>query len=108
VGAALAVPASAHNERFKSRVTIEHTDGPNYEGDVFSRKGACVRFRLVQFWLDNTGSPDFLVEEVRADRQGHWQFGFVGSAYYARVTRVVKKPGDHKHVCKADRSPTVE
>lgn len=34
--------------------------------------------------------------------------GFIGKAYYARVKRVVKKPGDHKHVCKGDRSPTIE
>jgi hypothetical protein len=107
VGAALAVPASAHNKRYKSRVTIEHPSDPNYEGDVHSRKGACVRYRMVQFWLDNEGSPDKLVEEVRADAEGHWQFGFVGAAYYARVSRVVKKPGDHKHICKGDRSPTV-
>jgi hypothetical protein len=108
LGAALAVPASAHEKRFNSRVTIEHPSEPSYEGDVFSRKDACVRYRMVQFWRDNEGAPDDLVNEVRSDADGHWSYSFLGDAYYARVRRVVKRPADHKHVCKGDRSPTVE
>ena len=105
---ALALPAGAHVARYKSRVTIEHPSAPNYEGDVHSKKRACVRYRMVQFWRDNESAPDDLVAEFPADQDGHWSYGFVGDAYYARVKRVVKRPGDHKHVCRGDRSPTVE
>jgi hypothetical protein len=104
----LAVPAAAHDKAYKTRVTIEHPSEPNYEGDVISRSRACVRRRDVQFWLDNPGStPDQLVGTVEADREGHWQFAFIGPQYYAKVKRIVKAPGRHRHVCKRDRSPTV-
>ena len=114
VGAAIAVvglaalPASAHDKAFKSRVTIEAVDQPNYRGQVFSGSPSCVRHRRVQFWYDGEGAePDQLVATVKADEHGRWQFGFVGKAYYAKVKRVVKTPGNHHHVCKPDRSPTV-
>ena len=105
---ALAVPAAAHDKAHKTRVTIEHPSEPNYEGDVISRSKACVRRREVEFWLDNPGSTaDQLVDTVEADRNGHWQFAFIGPQYYAKVSRIVKSPGQHHHVCKGDRSPTV-
>jgi hypothetical protein len=88
-------------------VTIEYPGAGTYEGDVISRSEACVRKRKVQFWFDNDGTPDDLITTVTANRQGHWRFQFVGEAYYARVLRVVKTPGDHRHVCKADQSPSI-
>ena len=76
----LALPASAHDKAFKSRVTIEHEQGtPLYEGDVFSGSRACVRRRVVQFWFDNTAGPDELLDERPASRDGHWRFEFAGS-----------------------------
>jgi hypothetical protein len=104
----LAIPASAHDKRFKTRVTIANPPlTARYEGDVISQKGSCVRYRTVEFWYDHEGMPDELVDTITATREGHWSYEFIGDAYYARVRRVVKKPGDHKHICKGDRSPTV-
>jgi hypothetical protein len=52
--------------------------------------------------------PDFPVgKPFRSNRNGHWDYELlVGIDYYAVAKRVVKTPGDHRHVCKADRSPT--
>ncbi len=104
----LAVPAAAHEKTFKSRVTIENPPlTARYEGDVFSGSRTCVRRRVVQFWYDYEGAPDKLVSEIRSTRGGHWSYEFIGDAYYARVVRVVKRSGDHRHVCRGDRSPTI-
>jgi len=99
--------APAHDKTFKSRVTIEHPSAPVYEGDVFSGSHACVRRRTVQFWFDNTAGPDELIDASPANAEGHWRFKFIGSAYYAKVSRIVKTPRRHHHVCKGDRSPTI-
>jgi hypothetical protein len=110
LGMFVVLPASAHNKDFKTRVTIEVVK-PNieYEGDVISRSAACERRRLLRFRYDNPKGPDFTIgKPFRADRKGHWEFGVtVGENYYVAAERTVKRSGAHRHVCKADRSPTV-
>jgi hypothetical protein len=110
--AALVVPAIAHKERFKTRVTIQEVK-PNqkYEGEVKSRLQACERRRPMQMYYDDPAGSDIPVgDSFRSDRQGHWEQELLapGSQYYVIATRVVKRPGDHKHVCKSDRSRTTD
>ena len=102
-------PATAHVKKYNSRVTIQHPSEPNWEGDVFSGSKACVRLRGVQLWVEGPGADDSLLGEFNADRRGHWSYGIIGDRYYARVKReVVRSRNGHRHICKADRSATVD
>jgi hypothetical protein len=93
-------------------VTIEEVK-PNqkYEGEVKSRLQACERRRPMQMYYDApSGSDPAVGQPFRSDRQGHWEQELLipGDQYYVIAARVVKRPGDHKHVCKSDRSPTTD
>lgn len=102
---ALLVPAQAgaHDNSFKSRVTIHHPSDPQYRGRVFSRSPQCVADRLVKLFT----ASGVLVGEDTTDDEGRWSYTFLGERYYAKVTRAVRGGAGHRHVCQPDRSPTI-
>ena len=106
VGAAvLSASALAHTQGYDTKITIrERQEGVQYGGRVISDRRACERNRRVKFFRAN---GDF-VNDTETDGQGRWNFAFVGERYYATAPKAVKGAGDHRHVCKFDRSPTTE
>ena len=103
----VAVPASGHNKRFNTRVTNSEPTPGNYQGKVFSGSKACVRKRGLKIWYDAPGPDDEFLNDFKADSEGRWEYHFLGTEYYVTARRVVRGSGDHRHVCRADRSPTV-
>jgi hypothetical protein len=103
--AVMAGSALAHNASFKSRVTI-HEQGAVYNGRVFSPLNACVRNRLVKVFHPQAGA-DIFVGSDRSAADGRWRVKAIGVTYYAKVKRKVLTPGNHRHVCLSDRSPTI-
>lgn len=104
---AAGIPASAHDRSFKTRITISQPEPFAYQGRVFSKLDACVRRREIQMWRDQPGADEKVGVPFRADRRGRWSYGFFGKQYYVVAKRAVKRSGNHRHVCRADRSPTV-
>src|SRR5688572_4204495 len=97
-------PATAHQKAFESRVTINHPSPPTYRGRVFSESPGCVASRTVRFFY-YTGEH---IANIETDADGRWSFDFSGATgYYAKVTREVRGGAGHRHVCRADRSPTI-
>jgi hypothetical protein len=100
----LAASAPAHTERIGTKVTIEW-NGAGFEGAVKSDSGACVKDRKVS--LFRRGEPGALAT-VKSDGDGG--FSVTGlprtnGDYYAKVARrVLKKNGEHEHLCKGAKS----
>jgi hypothetical protein len=103
----LAIPAGAHTKRFNTRITNAEPTPGNYRGQVFSGSHACVRKRGLKIWRDVPGSDDEFLNDFKADSDGRWEYHFLGTEYYVTARRVARGSGDHRHVCRADRSPTV-
>jgi hypothetical protein len=102
---ALSGPATAHDKAFDSKVTIREDPGKLFHGRVKSERAGCVPNRLVKLYRGNgtyTGTSDITNEN------GRWEINYgPGYNYYAKVTRRVRTPGDHRHVCRGDVSPTI-
>jgi hypothetical protein len=95
----------AHTEGFDSKVTIRERDGgTEYGGRVLSDRAACERNRAIKLYRSN---GEF-VGNSTTDEEGRWSFHFVGQRYYARVSKRVDGSGGHRHICRADRSPTTD
>jgi hypothetical protein len=97
-------PASAHDQAYDSKVTIHEPQPATYRGRVKSEKRGCVRNRLVKLY--NASGDKYAGFSDETDDEGRWQITIFGAEYYAKVTREVKTPGNHRHVCRADTSPT--
>lgn len=98
--------AGAHNVRFDDKVTIR--TNPDFHGRVFSRKARCEKQRTVQIYREESG-PDGLFASTKTDADGRWErlVSQLTGDFYARITRRdIGSPG-HDHVCKGDRSPSV-
>jgi hypothetical protein len=106
IAIAFAAPAEGHVERYKTKITIKEPTPGNYQGRVLSKRRSCVRRRPVSIWRDVPGPNDEKLQDFRADREGRWEFHFIGESYYVVAKRVVKGSGSHRHICKRDRSPT--
>lgn len=101
-----ALPASAHDHAYDSKVTINEPSSYNYKGRVKSSFDACEPDRTVKVYEKQPGD-DMCLGSDTTDAEGRWQFGLVGEHYYAKVTRAVLTPGSHRHVCRGDTSPTI-
>lgn len=99
--------AGAHDERFDGKVTIR--TNPDFHGRVISEKGACERQRRVQIYREQSG-PDGLFDTATTDADGRWErlVSQLTGEFYAKIRRrAVGGPG-HDHICKGDRSPSVQ
>lgn len=101
VGATLAL---AHVKGFDSKVTIRAPEPGIYKGRVISERPRCEPGRTVKLVRPNGD----VVATTTTDAEGRWQYGFIGERYYAKVTRRVDGTGAHRHVCRSDRSRTID
>lgn len=109
-----AIAVSAHTKRWQTTVTIDSavctSIGCFTSGSVESRKARCVRGRKVKVYRVGEAGP---VGQATANADGSWEAEFPqagpGTSYYAKVPRVRlgRRGGSHRHICRADRSPTV-
>lgn len=101
----LVLPASAHNISYSSGVTIHHPENSAiYHGRVFSDLTRCQRGRTIKLIYAKTGE---VAATTATNSEGRWRHEFIGTAYYAKVTRKVIEVGVHRHVCLPDTSRTV-
>lgn len=105
--------ASAHTKKFNTEVTINFTAGlyfDTFDGEVNSNTNACERNRQVKVKRVEPGKDPVFGTDI-SDAQGEWEVsnGFAPPGdYYATVKKkVLKKTNNHKHICKADKSPTI-
>jgi hypothetical protein len=110
--------ATAHVASWDSEVKItsyvegaQETENAAFLGKVRSERKACEDRRTVSVWKHNPGAIDVPVPgRARTNRSGIWvvsvPLGAYPGAYYASVQKRVSKSSGHKHVCKADRSPS--
>ena len=99
-----ATVAFGHVKGFDSKVTIREPKPNVYEGRVISQRPRCERARTVKLFRAN---GEF-VSSTTTDADGRWRIPLViGKRYYAKVTRRVDGTGAHRHVCRADRSRTI-
>ena len=95
----------AHTQGFDSKVTIrERAGGTEYGGRVLSDRAACERDRRIKLYRSNR---DFIGDST-TDDEGRWSYVFVGQHYHARATKRVDGSAGHRHICRADRSPTTD
>jgi hypothetical protein len=103
VGLVASASAHAHTQSYESTITIRERDGgTRYTGRVFSDRAACEKNRTVKLFRSN---GDF-VGDTSTNERGRWSYVFVGQRYYVTAPRRVDGSGDHRHVCRHDRSPT--
>jgi len=104
--------ATGHDRGFDSRVRITgYVDNTSFLGRVASDRKQCKRMRRVTVWRRNPGAMDAPVGTAKSNGKGIWAVTAPGASagrYYATAKRrVIRKPG-HRHVCRFDRSPTLE
>ena len=75
-----------------------------YGGRVLSDRAACERDRRIELYRSN---GDFIGDST-TDDEGRWSYIFVGQHYHARATKRVDGSAGHRHICRADRSPTTD
>ena len=102
--------ATGHVARWDSEIKITgYVDNTSFLGKVRSERKTCKRKRKVSVWKRNPGAMDAPVGTARTNRRGIWAVSAPGAetgVYYAHVKKRVRKRAGHKHVCKADRSPS--
>jgi hypothetical protein len=102
--------ASGHVARWESEIKITgYADNTSFLGKVRSERNSCERKRLVSVWKRNPGAMDAPVGTARTNRKGIWAVSAPGAdpgVYYAVVKKRVRRSSGHRHVCKADRSPS--
>lgn len=100
-----ATVAFAHVKGFDSKVTIRAPSEATYKGRVISERPRCEPGRTVKLVRPNGE----VVATTITDAEGRWSHTFfIGDRYYAKVTRRVDGTGAHRHVCRADRSRTID
>jgi hypothetical protein len=76
-----------------------------FKGRVISEKSSCEAGRTVRLYHEG----GVFAQETESDEDGRWRVEFVGvTGYYAKATKRVRERPGHRHVCKPDRSPTIE
>ena len=106
--------ASAHKVRHSSTVTINFDDDPygdTFFGTVNSPKPACERNRTVRVKRE-AGATDPVFGSDITDEDGDYSVSTGAQAapgdYYAKAKRrVLKRNNNHKHICRAAKSPLI-
>jgi hypothetical protein len=102
--------AQAQPGRATSTVTIHWSSGADtFAGKVSSTDNGCVQGRTVKVFKVRAGA-DHLVGSKTTGATGRYSISRAGAhgKYYAKVASRVIGPYGSTHVCKADRSPTIE
>jgi hypothetical protein len=115
VAAALAVESAAHDVKYETIAEIQGvTTAPPFTilGVVGSfDENQCTKKRKVTVWKENPGGVmDAPLGTTKSDGKGEWTLVLGSPAgagdFFATVKKkTLKRSSEHKHVCKADRSP---
>ena len=116
VGAVLATGgvASAHTERYESRINAAYSEQQGshgyFYGRVLSERAGCERNRTVTVLRREEG-PDEIIGTTRTDVNGAWGLAVKNpreGTYYAVVTRKVQRfDNEHNHDCRRRLSTNV-
>lgn len=103
--------AVGHTFRAESEITIRHNaQKERLQGRVTSDRPSCERKRRVVIHRRTSGDGNPAVGWIRSNRNGFWKANEVVNPtgeFYARVSRRVRTPDAHRHVCRPARSETI-
>ena len=112
---ALAGLAAAHVVKYPTRsLSVQYGSGGDptaFSGKVEADKPACRANRKVVVYSDAPG-VDIEVGSARTSSDGSYKLvapGVVAGTYYAAADRkTLKLTVDHRHICRAVRSPSIQ
>jgi len=106
VGVAYAHEVKADSEITKFRY---NDDKERFLGKVESERPACVRNRTVRVKEQLANGERRLVGEDETNDRGRFKVADNNPKgdFFAKVLRKVHERGDHRHVCRKDRSDTI-
>jgi len=111
-------PAGAHDERYKSRLTLKEpafvvpTRGTfAYRGRITSERSQCEPGRTIALYRKQPGSPEVEVGNTETNAEGKYSITLevnMAGKYYARASKGSYGGAGHDHVCLADESGKVD
>ena len=114
------MPAFAHTSKTSSEITLPTFEDPeftidngmdapdSFSGQVDSAKSSCRKGRTVK--LFRSAQDPILVDDDETDNSGSWAVFAEDpgdGTYFAKVSKKQSGSGNHKHICKPDKSPNL-